>query len=289
MTRRWFHDPGLWICAIGFVLLYGPMFPELVRDWSHSDDLSHGFLVPVFSGWLVWNRRAALRTQAAPDWTGVALLALAIVQFLVGVIAAEFFLQRSSLVPFLLGWVWAVRGRAAMRTVLFPIAFLLFMIPPPALVWKMISFPLQLGASRAAEGLLAIAGVSAVRAGNVIHLENCTLEVAQACSGLRSLVMLLALGAILAEGSLVPGRMPRRAWLKVVFFLSAIPVAVLVNAARVSLAALTAARVGTFAVEGWLHELSGIGMFLVALVLLVAWRSMLGWIESRRFVSSPAS
>jgi exosortase len=254
-----------------------------------SADLSHGFLVPVVVAWLVWNRRESLGAPAAPAWGGLVLLSLGLVQYLVGVVAAEFFLQRTSMIPYLWGWTWALRGRATFATLFFPIAFLVFMVPPPVLVWKAISFPLQLAATRAAEMALTVAGISAVRAGNVIHLPTCSLEVADACSGLRSLVMLLGLGAILAEGSLVPGRAPRSVALRVVFFLSAIPVAVFVNAARVSLAAVTAARVGTFAVEGWLHELSGVGMFLVALLLLISWRSTLGWIEAKRFVSSPSS
>jgi len=280
---------ALGIGALGFAALYGPLFPELVRDWSRSEDLSHGFLIPFVSGWLVWNRRADFRNASGPEWGGVALLAVALLQYLVGVVAAEFFVQRTSMIPFLLGWAWILGGRSTFRTLLFPFLFLLFMIPPPALVWSALSFPLQLAASRATEGFLTVAGVPAVRMGNVIELENCSLEVAAACSGLRSLSMLLGIGALLAEGSLVPGRAPARISLRVLLFLSAIPVAVLVNAARVSLSALGAARIGPDAVEGWLHELSGVGMFALALALLFSWRSMLGWLEARRFISSPAS
>jgi exosortase len=287
--RRLAVDLGLIVA--GMVLLYAPLVPELARDWSESGDFSHGFFVPVVSAWLLWIRRERLAAASArPFLPGLFVLALAVVQNLVGVAASEFYLQRSSAVLFLGGTVLTLFGREIARLSFFPVAFLLFAIPPPNLVMNWIAFPLQLQASQATEWMLGVAGIPAVRTGNVIHLENVSLEVARACSGLRSLVTLSALGAILAEGSLLPGRAgPFGAPWRVLCFLGVVPVAVAVNSVRVAITAVVAAKVGLVLASGWAHELTGFLMFVVSMSLLLAWRSALRWMEGLRRAPAPPS
>jgi exosortase len=283
--------PDVLLIALGLGLLYAPLAPGLVEDWMTSGDFSHGFIVPFVSAWLLWIRRD--RLAAAPRRAylpGLLLMALGAAQYLVGVAASEFYLQRSSAVVLLGGWILVVFGPAVARHCVFPVVFLLFAIPPPGLVMNWIAFPLQLQASRVTEVILGTLGIPAVRAGNVIHLESVSLEVARACSGLRSLVTLLALGAVLAEGSLLPSnRGPRRAVSRVLAFLGVIPVAVAVNSLRVALTAVLAARLGVVVASGWAHELTGLLMFAGSLALLLLWRSMLRWAESFWPASRPAS
>jgi len=279
------------IVLTGFVAIYWPLAPELVRDWMRSGDFSHGFVVPFVSAWLLWVRRDRLRRETVRPWLpGAALLVVAVVQYLVGVAAVEFFLQRTSAVVFLGGCILLLFGPGVARHCVFPVAFLIFAIPPPSLVMNWVAFPLQLQASRVTEAVVGALGIEVARTGNVIHLERISLEVARACSGLRSLVTLLALGAILAEGSLLPpGGGPRSPWLRGLVFLGVIPVAIVVNSLRVSLTAVAAATVGVVLVKGWAHEAAGLLMFVVSMGLLLSWRRLLRWVESSLRASSPAS
>ncbi len=280
MIDRLRGDAALWLLPLGFLLVYAPLLPELVRDWSRGGDFSHGFLVVPAAAWLAWERRRSLvASPARPYLPGAMLLALGVGVYLLGVAGAEFFLQRASMVAFLGGWILLVWGPERARPLVFPVAFLLFMIPPPSLFWNAVSFPLQLLASRASEGIVSLVGIEAVRAGNVIHLSTCSLEVAHACSGLRSLVTLLATSAVLAEGSLLPGG--PRTWIsRLLLFVSAIPVAVAVNALRVAGTVAAADRIGPDVASGPVHDASGLVMFAVAIGLLLLLRRVLTWIES---------
>jgi exosortase len=288
-ARRPLLDAAL--IAAGLAAIYSPLAPELVRDWMSSGDFSHGFVVPFVSAWLLWVRRDALRRETARPWLpGAALLLAGVAQYLVGVAAVEFYLQRTSAVVVLGGAVLLLFGPGVARHCVFPVAFLAFAVPPPMLVTNWIAFPLQLQASRVTEALVAAAGIEVARTGNVIHLEGISLEVARACSGLRSLVTLLALGAVLAEGSLLPGGGgPRSPWLRGLVFLGVIPVAIAVNSLRVALTAVLAAATGVVLVGGWAHEAAGLIMFLVSMGLLLGWRKLLRWVESSLRAPSPAS
>jgi exosortase len=272
----------LLLFVVCLVVLYGRLAPELVADWARSENYSHGFAVPLLAGWIVWRRRERLREGASsPCFAGVGLLCLGLAQYLIGAAAAEFFLQRSSLIPWLGGWTLLVWGRRRARLLAFPIAYLAFMIPPPALVWSEVALPLQFAASRLAASLLTWAGLPVGCQGNVLQVGSCSLEVATACSGLRSLVSLLALAALLAEGSLVPGRR-LQGWLgKLTLVAVSIPIAVGTNALRVTVAGF-AAHYGGEALVDRLHTFSGFAMFACALVLLATLKELLAWSESAR-------
>jgi len=288
-ATRTYPDPGFLVIALGLAGLYGPLAAELARDWSRTGDFSHGWIVVPVVALMLWQRRRALAAAPGGAWPlGGVFLGLAIAQYLLGAVASEFWLLRSSLVPWLVGCVALMWGKERARLCLFPFAFLLFMIPPPSLVWNTMALPLQLLASHAAETALALGGVEVIRTGNVLHVEGVALEVAQACSGLRSLVALLALGAVLAEGSLVGGG-PRRATSRWILFLSAVPVAVAGNALRVAATAFAAATLGDAAVTGRAHEFAGLAMFAVSLGLLWLGRDLLEWIERRWAASPPRS
>jgi exosortase len=273
---------GILLFSGCLVLLYAHLAPELVADWARSEDYSHGFAVPLLAGITVWLRRQQLRECASsPCFAGVGLLLLGLAQYLIGAAAAEFFLQRSSLIPWLGGWTLLVWGKQRARLLAFPIAYLVFMIPPPVLVWNEIALPLQFAASRLAAFLLTLAGLPVVRHGNVLQVGASWLEVATACSGLRSLVTLLALAALLAEGSLVPGRRLVGWFGRLALLVLAIPIAVGTNALRVAAAGM-AAHWGGHALMDRLHGFSGFAMFAIALALLVGLKEVLAWSESAR-------
>jgi exosortase len=156
-----------------------------------------------------------------------------------------------------------MHGWESLRIAAFPLAFMLLMIPLPAIVFNQVAFPLQLLASRAGEMTLASVDIPVLREGNVLVLANLKLEVAEACSGIRSLISLLTLGVVLGYFS------DRRMWVRTALALSAIPVAIVANAVRVAGTGIAAHRFGAVAAQGFLHEFSGWVMFVVALGLML--------------------
>jgi exosortase len=176
---------------------------------------------------------------------------------------AELFLTRVSLIGVLMGTVLFVWGREHFRMLFFPLAFLLLMVPLPAIVFNQIAFPLQLLASRVGATAIAAAGIPVLREGNVLQLANLNLEVAEACSGIRSLMSLLTLAIVL--GYFTERRIPGR----IVIALAAIPIAIAANAARVAGTGLAAHWAGPAAAEGFMHTFEGWLMFIVAFLGLM--------------------
>jgi len=204
----------------------------------------------------------AARRSAQGDARALALVAVALGCLLLGSAGAEYFLQRVSLVLLLFGLVWLGCGTAWARLCLFPVAFLLFAVPVPYVLYYSLSFPLQQLAARAAALGLGAVGIPAVRVGNTIDLPNASLEVAEACSGLRSLVSLLALGALFARFG---QDRPARRWL---LFLATIPVAILGNAIQVFATGIGVFSGGARWAEGGIHETMGLVTFAFGIAML---------------------
>ena len=245
--------------------LYLPVLQDLVEQWLSDPNYSHGFVVPLIAGYLVWERREALRRAAdgGSAW-GYVLLVAGVGLLLVGEAATFGYAARVSLLVVIVGLILFLRGTEALRILTFPVAYLLFMIPPPAIIMNQIAFPLQLMAARLATASLDALGVPVFREGNVISLAPVQLEVTEACSGIRSLVALLALGVIFAY-------LTQRAWgPRVILALSTVPIALVTNAARITLTGLLVEAFGPAAGIGFYHEFSGLVIFGLAFVLLVA-------------------
>jgi exosortase len=264
---------ALAMLAAAMLLVYLPTVTSHARQWASADNNSHGFIVAPFAAWFAWQRRGALSALPAPGhWLGIPLVAASLCVFAAGQLGAELFLARVSLIGVLAGAIVFVWGWRHLRLLLFPLAFLLLMIPLPAVVFNQIAFPLQLLASRVGETVLSLAGVPVLREGNLLMLPSVTLEVAQACSGIRSLVSLLTLAVLLGTFT-GGGRMMRAA-----LALSSVPVAIAANAARVAGTGLAAHWIGPQAAEGFLHEFSGWVVFAAAFALLLAiHRAFRGW------------
>jgi exosortase len=261
--RRRHVVAALFVCA-GVVWLYGDALSSLVRQWASDDDYSHGFFVLPLAAFFAWERRDALRNAACrPSVAGLLLIAGSLTSFLAGILGAELFLTRVSLIGVLAGTVLFVWGWHHFRILAFPLAFLMLMIPLPAILFNQIAFPLQLLASRAGEAVIAAAGIPVLREGNVLQLANTNLEVAEACSGIRSLISLLMLGIVL--GYFTEPRNPAR----VAIALAAIPIAIVANASRVAGTGLASHWMGPAAAEGFFHGFSGWLMFVVAFIGLL--------------------
>ncbi len=251
--------PALLLCLM-LVLLYHGIAVKLVTDWYELPDFSHGFLVPFFAAFLLWDKRRQLQSTAIePSWAGVWLVALGLFVLLLGIFGADLFLQRASFVLLAAGLVWTLLGRAMLHQVQFVLFVLLLAIPLPTILYNQITFPLQIVASKLASTLLPLAGVPVLREGNVIQLPTMQLEVAEACSGIRSLMSLFTVAVI--YGYLLE----RSNWRRVVLALSSIPIAVAANGARIFGTGLCVQYWDPDKAMGFFHEFSGWLMFLVSL------------------------
>jgi exosortase len=251
------------ILASTLATLYWSILGGLVTQWWDDANYTHGFLVPVFSGFLIWRERARLMAtirQGSP-W-GLAVLVGGIGILMLGSIGSENFLMRSSLIVVLAGLVLFHLGTRLFRIVLFPLAFLLFMVPLPGVVFYAVTFPLQRLAAEQAAWTLDLLGVPVLLDGNVIHLSQITLGVTEACSGIRSLISLLASAVAWAYLTLPIG------FVAVIFVLLAIPITIFANAARVVATGLIGQWFGVEYASGFFHEFAGLAVYSLAVVCL---------------------
>lgn len=264
------------VVAAAIIVAYADTTAGLVRQWEADQNYSHGFIVVPLAAWFVWQRRARLRAaEPRPNAFGLLLLTASLGVLMLGVLGAELFLTRVSLLGVIAGAVLFLLGWRHLRVLAFPIAFLLLMIPLPAIVFNQIAFPLQVFASQAGAATLDLAGVPVLREGNILELPNTRLEVAEACSGIRSLVSLLTLAIVLGQFSL------GRRWTRAALAIAAVPVAIVANAARVAGTGLAAHFWSPEVAEGFFHAFSGWIVFGVAFAALLAIQRLLAQIEDR--------
>jgi exosortase len=278
-TRRWSRRLWAWsVILIGLILLlYAAVIKSLVVQWWTDADYGHGFFVPLFSGYILWHTRERwTKVEIRPSNFGFVVIVGAIAFLLLGSLGAELFTSRFSLLVLLAGMILFLAGWKMLRAVSFPLGYLIWMIPMPVIIYNQITFPLQLIASRLATAWLELAQVPVLRDGNILIMSNYSLEVVEACSGIRSLMTLMALAV--AYGYLVS---PRR-WVRYVLAAFMVPIAIVTNAIRIMGAGLMAHRFGPAAAEGFLHQFSGWAIFLVALLLMFASYWILQHISERR-------
>ena len=252
------------LVASGVILTYWSVMTSLVDAWSTDDNYSHGFFIVPLAAYFAWERR--VQFEHAPvrsSLFGLVVVALSLLMLVAGTLGAELFLSRASLIGVVAGTVLFLGGWQRLRVLIFPLAFLLLMIPLPALIFNKIAFPLQLLASNVGESAISSLDIPILREGNVLILANATLEVAEACSGIRSLVSLFTLGIVFGYFA------DRRLWVRSVIALSAIPVAILSNGLRVASAGVAAHNYGNAGVEGLFHEFSGWVVFVVAFLMML--------------------
>ncbi len=260
------------------VLANIPVFVDLVADWLHDDNYSHGFFIIPISIYLFYSKRDELEFPAKQSKTGLFVFLIGLLVIVLGTAASEFFTTRVGFVTALTGFGLQTLGYKNFRKVWFSFFFLLFMIPIPSIIYYAATLPMQLLATKVTVFLLDIIGVPVARNGNIIALPNYMLEVVEACSGLRSLMTLLALGALYSY-SKMPGKV-----LPIVLFCATVPIAIMTNIFRIFSTALGAYAISTELAEDFLHELSGIMVFISALIMMLILGAILQWIRSR-FIS----
>jgi len=257
-----------WLGAL-LLFSYAPVLWRLVQQWDSDPDMGHGFFVPVVAGFIVWqNRHELLLLTPSPNWWGLAIVLYGALQLYIATLGAELFLARTAFVISVIGIVLLLGGTAYVRVLVFPLFLLFFMIPIPAVVYNSITFPLQILASRVSTEALNVMQIPVLREGNVLELAQQKLSVVEACSGIRSLLSLTFL-------SLVYGYFfESKIWMRVVLFLSTIPIAIVANASRVTLTGILTEYKPELA-EGFFHTASGWVIFMVALAILIAMHQIL--------------
>lgn len=262
MTTRAWTATALVLVALG--LVFWQVFVRLIDAWIVDGNYSHGFLILPLALYFVWERRNKLiAAPIRPSWLGLVSLLGGIAILMAGLWGSELFLSRVAILPIVAGLVWFLFGWQHLRILAFPIGFLLLMIPIPAIIFNQIAFPLQMLASRFGESAISAVGIPVLREGNVLHLAHTSLEVAEACSGIRSLVSLITLGIVYGYF------MDPRAWVRVLIVVSAIPVAIIANGARVAGTGMAAQWIGVEAAQGFFHEFSGWIVFLFAFIMIL--------------------
>jgi exosortase len=271
---------GVWGAVLVGVLvsaLYFRVVGRLVTEWWHDPDTSHGFLVPPFAAYLAWTNRDRIRAaKIQPSWAGVAVIAFGLAMLILGEYGAELFISRVSLIVVLAGLILCFGGSQLLREVRFSLLVLLLAIPLPAIIYNQVTFPLQILASKAASDILPLFRVPVLREGNVIALPTIRLEVAEACSGIRSLISLFTLAIF--YGYFLEKSVVRRTLLA----LSSIPIAIGANAVRIVGTGLCVQYWDPDKAVGFFHEFSGWVVFVVSLSCLFAVHKAMSLIPHKR-------
>lgn len=288
-----FYKPVAIALALAFV--YFAVLMKLSRDWWTDENYSHGLLIPFIIGFIVWQERRRFTEQqsTAGLWIGATCIGFSLMALWAGTAGAELFVQRASLLLMLAGIVIYFFGFGIVRVVAVPMLLLALAIPIPQIIFNKIAFPLQLFASKCAVAAMSFFEIPVLRHGNVIELmplgakEPKRLAVVEACSGIRSLMTLVTLAVVYAYFTRPnryaggpPAARGTRAyrtfalWRSVILIASAVPIAILTNAARVSGTGVLAHYYGTKVADGFFHSFSGWVIYLVAAALLFA----TGWL-----------
>jgi len=265
-TRRDWLVWLVWTTILGSLVAvcYAPVLRGLVIQWWTDPDYSQGFLVPLFAAYVVWCKRSQWqRAEDNPNNFGLIVIIGGIFLLFLGTLGAELFTTRCSLLVVMAGLILFLRGSKKLLVMAFPLGFLLFMIPIPAIIYNQVTLPLQLLASRLASSWLEVIGIPVLRDGNILTMSNYSLEVVEACSGIRSLMALISLSVAYCYFA------EERNWVRFLLALATVPIAIVTNAIRIVIAGMFAHRFGPTFAEGIFHQASGWLIFIAALLLLL--------------------
>ncbi len=273
-----FSWPTITWVSVLLAVCYAPVLLRLLRQWSDDPDMGHGFFVPIIAGAIAWHKRDQIAGLVPkPNWWGLLIMAWAAFQLYIATLGAELFLARTSLVISIIGAVILLGGTTYARIFAFPLFLLFFMVPIPSVIYNQLTFPLQQIASRFAETLIGWTQIPVVREGNILILPSQSLNVVEACSGIRSLLTLTFF-------SLVYGYVfEKRGWARTVLFLSTIPITIVANAGRVALTGVVS-QINPDLAEGWFHEAQGMVIFVIALAMLIGLHQLI--IRTTKFINS---
>lgn len=260
-----------------FIVLYFGTFQQLIQTWSSSEDYGHGFVILPISLYLIWKKKEILLNERIePSGWGYIFMILWIVFYVFGIVGNISTLADISMIMFLIGSVSVLIGRGTVKEVIFPICFLLFMFPIPSEIYIRITNPLMLFATGTSYYLLGIFNIPILKEGNLLFLPNYSMEVVNACSGIRSLSMITALALLIGYFTTTSNS------IRVLFFIISIPIAIFGNVLRITITALLAYFWSTRAAEGFSHTIAGLVTFLVSLGILYGCMELVSWSSKTR-------
>lgn len=256
-------QPFVWFGVL-LLICYAPILYRLGLQWANDENMGHGFFVPVIAGFIAWQRREELlNTPRKPNGWGLFLVVFAAAQALAGTLGAEIFSARTAFVEALVGVILYIGGTQWVRILAFPLLLLPFMIPIPAIIYAQLTLKLQMLASQLGEIMISAMGIPVLRAGNTLQLPSQTLDIAEACSGIRSLMSLAFISLIYAFW------VDKRVWMRWALLLATIPIAIGANGVRVAVTGLLS-EINTKLAQGAYHEGEGYIVFIVAMAALIA-------------------
>jgi len=267
----------LFLILILLALIYFTTFTELFQVWNSNEDYSHGFFILPISLYLIWRRREEILSQpATPERWGYALMALWVVTYIIGTVGHISTFANVSMIIFVIGaFAILINGRAA-HIVLFPAFFMIFMFPIPSEIYARVTNPLMLISTNISFHILSILDVPILKEGNLLFLPNYKMEVVNACSGIRSMLAIMAI--TLLVGYLYIGSKVIRA----VFFLVSVPIALFGNVFRITSTALLAYFYSPQAAEGFSHTFAGIVTFFISFLIICGCIQVVLWYSEKR-------
>lgn len=258
------------VLLLAWATAFSPIIPAMFEAWFKHSDNSHALLVPLVSLYFLWEKREEIgRIPIKQSKAGLCLLIFCLVFYIVSYIGGIAFFCRLMLVASLIAIVWSSLGTTMLRVLAFPLGFLFFMIPVPDTLLNLVSFPLQLLATKISANLISFCTIPVYREGNMLFFLNAQLEVAEACSGIRSIMSLTMISAIFAYIS------RGAAWRKIIIVLAAVPIAFIANILRVTGTGILAHFFGDRIARGFLHDFSGFLVFIFGLVMLFSLHALL--------------
>lgn len=245
------------------VLCYAPILYRMALQWAQDENMGHGFFVPVVAGFIAWQRRdkvAAIPRE--PNGWGLVLVIFAGFEALAATLGAELFTARVAFVLALFGAVLYLGGTKWVKALLFPLVLMFFMIPIPQILYARLTLSLQMVASQLGEMMIGWMGIPVIRTGNLLQLPSQTLNVVDACSGIRSLLSLTFLALVYAYF------IDKRVWMRWALFFATVPIAIFANGIRVAITGLLS-ETNTALAQGFYHEIEGYLVFMIALTALI--------------------
>ncbi|HEX3746353.1 MAG TPA: exosortase/archaeosortase family protein [Bryobacteraceae bacterium] len=262
--------PAIFFFLALVVILFLPVLSDLVKQWFNDENMGYAFFVPIVVAYIIWlDKDRIMQAPVKPCWPALFLVAWGFIQMLFGLLGAVSFFSRTAFIVTMAGVVWTIAGTAVIRTLLFPIVLSFFMVPIPLYVYQRMTLPLQsLASNFGAIGLSAI-GIPVAQDGNVLTLpDGHSLDVVEACSGIRSLLSLTFL-------SMAYGRLfETRKWVRIVLLLATVPIAIFCNAARITLTGILTEYKPEIA-EGAYHAFEGWVIFMFELMCLLGFHKLL--------------
>jgi exosortase len=265
------------LLLILWFIAFIPVYPSLVSTWLNHSDNSHGVLVPLVSAYFIWQKKEKLRlTKISNSNWGAIILTISMGLYLLSYAGAVAVISRSMIVFSLIGLIMFTLGEYSLKVLLFPLFFLFFMVPVPDSILGLVSLPLQLFATKVSTFFIQALSIPAYREGNMLYFAQTQLEVAEACSGIRSLMSFGMLSFIFAH------MMDKIWWKRILLVLSTIPLALFANIVRVTGTGILAHFYGSRAALGFLHEFSGLAVFAFGFVLLLGEYLLLNKVSSEQ-------